>query len=436
MEIRPFRAYRFDAAVVGRTGDCVAPPYDVIESEQQEQLYEKSKYNIVRIIKGKTGPTDSAENNRYNRAAGYLNTWIDEGALRQDSDPTVYAYVQDFELAGAWFRRLSFVAQGRLQEFGKCVRPHEQTMNGPRQDRLELQRTTRARFGLVFMLYEDASQTAEKIVEKNITGKSLVDCTDGQNVRHRLFPVADSKDIEAIRLMMKDKVCIIADGHHRYETGLSYAKSSDNPEAWYQMMAFANTLHEGLIVLATHRMVNHLPDFDFDDLLNRLGRQFAIEQYQFGSRESARRARHKMLDGMKTEHARDRNAFGIYGGDGAFYVATLKDSAAMENAAAKMSGAWRSLDVAVLSKLVLEAALGIDEQKLAEGKHVEYVKDSGNKSKELVKLVDCGKKQVAFFMNPPKISQMQAVAEAGERMPQKSTYFYPKIHSGLVIDKL
>jgi uncharacterized protein (DUF1015 family) len=139
---------------------------------------------------------------------------------------------------------------------------------------------------------------------------------------------------------------------------------------------------------------------------------------------------------MKTEHARDRNAFGIYGGDGAFYVAALRNTVAMETAAPHMSRSWRSLDVAVLSKLVLEAALGIDEQKLAEGKHVEYVKDSGNKAKELVRLVDADKKQVAFFMNPPKIGQMQAVAETGERMPQKSTYFYPKIHSGLVIDKL
>jgi uncharacterized protein (DUF1015 family) len=202
------------------------------------------------------------------------------------------------------------------------------------------------------------------------------------------------------------------------------------------MMAFANTLHEGLIVLATHRVVNHLPEFDFGNLMNQLEKHFDIEKYRFNSPESARRARHRMLDKMKAEHARDKNAFGVYGGDGIFYVATLRDAAAMEKAAARMSRSWKMLDVAVLSKLVLEAALGIDEQKLAEGKHVEYVKDSGNKAKELVKLVDTGKKQVVFFMNPPKISQMQAVAETGERMPQKSTYFYPKIHSGLVIDKL
>ncbi|MFA5553856.1 MAG: DUF1015 domain-containing protein [Phycisphaerae bacterium] len=436
MEIRPFKAYRFDADVVGRSEDCIAPPYDVINSEQQQELYRKNKYNIVRIIKGKTEPADSPQSNTYTRAADYLNSWINEGALKQDAKPSIYAYVQDFELAGAWFKRLSFVAQMKLEEFGSVVRPHEQTLLGPKQDRLELLRTTKARFGLVFMLYEDRRQAAEKIIEEIMHSKALIDTTDEYHVRHRLYAVNRQEDINAIVEMMKNKSCIIADGHHRYETGLIYAKQSDNPQACYQVTAFTNTVHEGLVVLATHRVINNLEKFDLEVFLKQLEEYFVIEKYPFDSEESAKKAKHKMLAKMRAAYSCDENAFGLYGGKNAFYTVILREQNIMKKLAAKMSSAWRKLDVAVLSKLIFEEILGIDEQKVAQGNHIEYVKDSGNSVKELVKLVDGGQKQAVFFMNPPKIKQIQDVADAGEKMPQKSTYFYPKVYSGLVIDKI
>jgi len=436
MEIKPFRAFRYDEAVVGDVGDCVAPPYDVISSDQQQRLYEKSPHNIVRITKGKTTSDDNETTNQYTRAAEYLNRWLKEGILKQDSAETIYAYVQDFEMLNCRLQRLSFIALAKLEEFGKVVRPHEQILEQPIIDRLNLKRATAARFGLVFMLYEDRRQTADRLIEKTAGQKPLVDFINDEDVRHRLFAITDKDDIDAITKMMSDKNCIIADGHHRYITGLSYSKESANPAAKYQMMAFANTCHEGLVVLATHRLVGNLEDFDCRKLIADLERNFEVTKYRFDSPQAKADTKQKMLAQMKVEHDRGKNAFGIYTADNGFYVAVLKSTQPMDSAAAEKSNAWRSLDVAVLHKLILEELLGIDEEKLAVGTNIEYIKGTSNAVDESIAAVDRGQRQVAFFMNPIKIEQLKMVTDAGERMPQKSTYFYPKIYTGLTINRL
>lgn len=435
MEVKAFKAFRFDERIVGDVGSCAAPPYDVISPDQQRQLYEKSEYNIVRIIKGKTSESDNETDNQYTRAANYFNTWIDKGILKQDPADAMYAYVQDFELEGAKFQRFSFIALAKLEEFGKIVRPHEQILNEPMIDRLNLKRATAAKFGLVFMLYEDKEKIADKIIEETLKQqKPLVDFVDEECVRHRLFAIVTKEDADAIVKMMGDKSCIIADGHHRYTTGLSYLKESANPAAKYQMLAFTNICHEGLIVLATHRLVNGLENFDSEKLSADLKENFETTEYQFDSVQSQAEAKQKMLTQMKSAH--NNNVFGIYCGNNRFCAAVLKDKGIMDSAAPEKSPAWRSLDVSVLHKLILERLLGIDEAKLAKGENVEYVKDTGNKVDELISKIDSGEKQVVFFMNPPKIEQIQMVADQGERMPQKSTYFYPKIYTGLTINKL
>jgi len=435
MQIKPFKAFRFDKAVVGEVGHCIAPPYDIISDEQQEQLYKKSEYNIVRIIRGKTSNSDNGEDNQYTRAAGYLNDWIKQGALKQDKSEAIYAYVQDFELAGVKLQRLSFIALARLEEFGEIVRPHEQTFNKPMLDRLNLKKATTADLGLVFMLYEDEQEVADKIIEQASAGEPLVDFTDEQNVRHRLFAITAEEDIDQIAKMMKDKNCVIADGHHRYTTGLTYSKENNNPAAGYQMLAFANISHKGLIVLATHRLAGNLENFSFEKLITGLKNDFELTEFKFDSPGSKTDAKHKMLELMKTEHDNDKNAFGIYGSNNTFYVAVLRDKRAMDTVAPDMSSTWRTLDVSVLHKLVLEKLLGIDEEKLVKGENLQYVKDTPNAIDESISQVDCGNKQAAFFMNPIKMHQLKLVTDAGERMPQKSTYFYPKIFSGLTIQK-
>ncbi|MHC4616542.1 MAG: DUF1015 domain-containing protein [Planctomycetota bacterium] len=436
MEVKPFKAYRYDVGVVGDVGNCVAPPYDIISPAQQEQLYQKSEYNIVRIVKGKKTPSDNGSDNQYTRAADCLRNWMENGVLKQDADETIYAYVQDFHLAGKDLQRFTFIALARLEEFGTVVRPHEQVMNEPMIDRLNLKRATKSKFGLVFMLYEDPQNVADRVIENAARHTPLIDFTDEQTVRHRLFAVTAGADIGAIAKMMRDKSCIIADGHHRYTTGLTYSRENPDPAARYQMLAFCNVRHEGLVVLATHRLVDNLRDFDFDRLMTGVKQHFEVAEHHFDSPPTRTQARQNMLGQMKAEHDRDRNAFGIYGGNNAFYVAVLKSSEAMDSVAPEKSHAWRSLDVSVLHKLVLEKLLGIGERQLAEGSYVEYVKDTSDAIDASVSMVDNRQKQVAFFMNPPKIEQIQMVTDEGERMPQKSTYFYPKVYTGLTIHKL
>lgn len=436
MQIKPFKAFRFDKAIVGDVGSCIAPPYDVISDAQQEQLYNKSEHNIVRITKGKTNASDNGDNNQYTRAAGYLNNWINQGALKEDAAETIYAYVQDFELAGIQFQRLSFIATARLEEFGEIVRPHEQVLKKPMLDRLSLKKATTAGFGLVFMLYEDEQEIADKIIEQTATTEPLIEFTDEQNVRHRLFAITAEENIQQIVEMMNAKSCVIADGHHRYTTGLAYSKESDRPAAKYQMLAFSNISHKGLIVLSTHRLAGNLENFCFEKLITELKEDFELTKLKFDSPESKMNARQKMLEQMKAGHDNDKNVFGIYGSNNAFYVAVLRDKQAMDPVAPDMSPAWRHLDVSILHKLILEKLLGIDEEKLAKGENLQYIKDTPNAIDESISQVDAGYKQAAFFMNPVKMQQLKRVTEAGERMPQKSTYFYPKIFTGLTIQKL
>jgi len=436
MQVGPFKAFRFDAGVVGNVGSCIAPPYDVINDAQQEQLYEKSRHNLVRIIKGKTVASDNGENNQYTRAAGYLASWIEEGALKQDSDEAIYAYVQDFELAGTAYQRGSFIALASLEDFGDIVKPHEQVFHKPMVDRLSLKRATAADFGLVFMLYDDEKKLADGIIEQAAGQQPLIDFVDEQDVRHRIFAITDKQDIEQIVKMMSDKSCIIADGHHRYTTGLTYSKENGNPAAKYQMLAFANIHQDGLIVLATHRLVGNLENFSMEKLIESFGERFRVTKFEFSSAQTKDREEQKMLELMHAEHDRDECAFGIYGADNAFYVAVLKDKRTMDSIVPDMSQAWKTLDVSILHKLILEELLGIDQEKLAEGENLQYVKDTPNAIADSIAQVDAGQKQAAFFMNPIKMQQLKMVTQAGERMPQKSTYFYPKVYTGLTINKL
>ncbi|MBN2592096.1 MAG: DUF1015 domain-containing protein [Sedimentisphaerales bacterium] len=436
MQIEAFKAFRFDAEAVGNVGNCIAPPYDVINDAQREQLYQKSRHNLVRIIKGKTNSSDNGQDNQYTRAADYLARWIEEGALKQDSAEAIYAYVQDFEVAGTKYQRRSFIALARLEDFGQIVKPHEQVLYKPMVDRLNLKQATAADLGLVFMLYEDRQKIADRIMAQAAEQQSLIDFVDEQDVRHRLFAITLKDDIEQIVKMMSDKSCIIADGHHRYTTGLTYLKESSNPAAKYQMLAFANMYQDGLIVLATHRLAGNLENFDMKKLIEELGEKFRITKFEFDSAQTKEQAEQEMLEQMRAEHDKDESAFGIYGSDNAFYTAVLKDKQMMDSIVPDMSPAWKTLDVSILHKLILEELLGIDQEKLAEGENLQYVKDTPNAIADSIAQIDAGQMQVAFFMNPIKLQQLKMVTEAGERMPQKSTYFYPKVYTGLTINKL
>jgi uncharacterized protein (DUF1015 family) len=436
MEIKPFKALRFDSSVVGDVGNCIAPPYDVIDAEMQKNLYNRSEYNIVRIIKGSTYSEDDEENNQYTRAMEFLDSLIKSSGLKADPTEAIYAYIQDFCIGSQNFRRSSIVALGRLEEFGRGVRPHEKTLDAPKADRLKLMRVKGAQFGQIFMLYDDPERIACTIMGKSASKPALLDFTDDDGVRHKLFAIDEAGDIEAIVKMMADKMGIIADGHHRYESALSYYKETQNPAAAYRMMTFVNMRNGGLVILPTHRLIGGASDFGIDKLIVQIEETFDIIKYPFTGSDDKSPARRKMFDYMKSRFNEGKNAFGIYIGGNVFYVAVLKDNQAMASSEPQMSQVARGLDVNVLHTLILEKVLGIGKKELASQSNIEYIKDIGDAIDKTIDKVDSGKSQVVFFMNPTRIEQVKEVAGSGEKMPQKSTFFYPKIYTGLVINKL
>ncbi len=260
---------------------------------------------------------------------------------------------------------------------------------------------------------------------------ALIDFEDEHGVRHRLFLVADEADVRTISGMMGDKSCIIADGHHRYTMGLTYWKETNDPAAAYQMMAFTNMRQKGLVVMATHRVVGNIKDFQPQQFLTDL-KNNGFNVTKFGSRQDM----FKTLAETSKRYAEGVTPVGVYMGRGEFYAAVMEDRSRMNGAAPNMSPAWQTLDIAVLQKLVLERILGLDEEKMGNAEYVEYVKDVPNAVDEIIGRVDSGKRQIAFFTSPVAMNQLIGVTDAGERMPHKSTYFYPKMYTGLTIQKL
>ncbi len=436
MEIQAFRAWRFDSAVVGNNGICIAPPYDVIDDTQQEKLYQQHPYNIVRAIRGKTTPQDTETNNQYTRARAYLDEAAAAGALKQDAKEAIYAYVQDFAIGGKVYRRSGIIALGKLEPFGKGVQPHEKTLEGPKADRLRLSRATAAQFGLIFMLYDDPQKTAEAIIAQAAAKPALMDYTDSEQVRHRVYAIDNPEHIEQFQAAMACQKTVIADGHHRYETGLNYWKQTGHPAAAYLMMTFVNMRNEGLVIQPTHRLINNIANFSIDKLLAAMGSQFEIQTFAYTDAAGKSTARTAMFDAMKKTGDKGKNAFGVYAASKAFYLAVLKDPAAMKQAAPSMSDAARGLDVNVLHLLILEKHLGIGDKQLAEESNIEYIKDIGDAIDQSISKVDSGHCQAVFFVNPTRIDQVKSVAAAGEKMPQKSTFFYPKVFSGVTVNRL
>ncbi|MCF7958002.1 MAG: DUF1015 domain-containing protein [Phycisphaerae bacterium] len=436
MNIKPFKAYRYDSDVTGNPGECIAPPYDVIDSDQQEKLYQQSPFNIVRLNKGKVNADDSQSDNVYTRANTHLRDFIEKGALKQDKSESVYVYSQDFTIAGTAYRRTGFIALGELEEYGGGIKPHEQTLAGPKADRLNLMRATSTQIGQIFMLYSDAEQTIDTIMAEAAKGPELLSLTDEDNVLHQLFAITNPGQLETIQKVMADKSVFIADGHHRYETALNYYNETKDPNARYRMMTFINTHNEGLVILPTHRLIKNVGDFDPETLIEKMKAYFDVAIMPYEDMLDKKEKNQTMQMALNLEYENGEHAFGMYFNNGAFYIATLRDVAVMAEISPDMSDAWRALDVSILHKLILEKMLGIDEAALTAQTNVEYIKDFGPATLHAMDKVDTGECQGLFFLNTTRPADVENVAKEGEKMPQKSTFFFPKIFSGLTLNVL
>ena len=439
--IYPFRAWRYNPSAV-RLADVVTQPYDKISPAMQQAYYQRSPYNLVRIILGLPELFDAEKGeNVYSRAARDFRAWREQGILTQENDPCVFAYAQRFRVPGTDIvkERRGFIALGKLQDYSeKVVYRHEQTLSKPKSDRLNLLKATRAHFGQIFMLYSDPAGSVEKILYDG-NGTADAEVTDEYGVLHRLWRVNSPSTIRLLTTAMDDKKLIIADGHHRYETALNYARvhgakehghatvaqteltvtglpQPPYPEAAV-MMTFVNMDSDGLVILPTHRVVHGLEGFDSAAFRLRAGEYFTVEAVPQGDAQST----------IGTLTSQTGTAFVAVTRSSDFLLRARPE--AMVKALADVPERQRQLDLTQLHSIVLDRLLGLDAEKVREQTNLRYLRDAG----EAVEQVRKGEADVAFLTNPVTMEQLREVAFAGEVMPQKSTDFFPKLLSGLTI---
>jgi uncharacterized protein (DUF1015 family) len=429
-DIRAFRAYRYDPGRVGALGDVIAPPYDVIDASLQQALYDKSPYNVIRLILNKETPADTEHDNRYSRSAAVLRDWLREDVLRQDSARGLYVYHQDFEVEGRKYTRRGFLARVRLEPFGTGrIYPHEETLSGPKADRLKLFQATGMNLSPVFGLYPDSDDKVMSALDAAV-GRSLpVQATDHLGVASKLWPVTDHHAVSVVTGLMGPKPVFIADGHHRYETGLRYleerraAGEATDPESPpnFILMMLVGMSDPGLIILPTHRLVSGLPGLSADRLQTLLAPHFDVERVGTGE-AGAREARERIeMDG--SQHLL---GFGTVA-DGIWQTARFRVPAEMARLAAAHSEAWRGLAVSVLHVLVLDQLLA------GQGKpSCNYV----HLLREVTDAASARRCDLAVLVPPATMSHVETIAGGLEKMPPKSTYFYPKLLSGLVFNSL
>jgi len=428
-EIIPFKALRYDPDQV-KLEDVLTQPYDKITPEMQSKYYERSTHNLVRIILGKAGETDTDAFNVYTRAAEYLHDWRSGGILKQDPEPGIYAYSQTFTIPGTrdLAERRGLIALGRIHDYADgVVHRHEQTLSKPRADRLNLLRATRAHFGQIFMLYSDPHNEIDTLLRAKTEEDPDTSLLDEYETLHRLWRIHDPALIQAVQQKMRDKKLLIADGHHRYETALAYRNErraetgGTDPNAPYEfvMMTLIPMESRGLVILPTHRIVHGLPDFDRERMLEVAGQFFDIDRID-----------------LRTESRSATTLLGQAGENGTAFVAVTRQGPylmrakqnAIHDALGEVPSLQRDLDVVQLHRIMLERVLGISEEAIRNQENVRYERDAF----EAISWVRQGA-NVAFLMNPAKIKQVRDIAFGGEVLPQKSTDFYPKLLSGLAI---
>ena len=434
--IYPFRAWRYNPSAV-RLEDVVTQPYDKISPAMQEAYYQRSPYNLVRIILGLPELFDAERvDNVYTRASRDFRSWREHSILVQEKDPCIFAYAQRFRVPGSneTKERRGFIALGKLHDYAdRVVFRHEQTLSKPKSDRLNLLRATRAHFGQIFMLYSDPARSVEKILYDG-AGPADAEVTDEYGVLHRLWRVNDPAAIRILISTMADKKLIIADGHHRYETALNYSKehapsvsartehsANDLPQPLYPeaavMMTFVNMDSEGLVILPTHRVVHSLPSFDPAAFARAAEQFFTVENLSDTGAS----------DYIRTLRQQTGTSFVAVTRAGAFLMRSKSEATAA--ALAGVPENQRQLDLTHLHAIILNKILGLDAEKVREQTNIRYLRDAS----EAVDQVQRGEADVAFLTNPVTMEQLREIAFAGSVMPQKSTDFYPKLLSGLTI---
>jgi uncharacterized protein (DUF1015 family) len=414
-DVEPLRALRYDLERTGGLQDVVAPPYDVIDAAQRAHLEGQSPYNVVRIDL-------PAGEDPYQNAARQLDDWRRDGVIVQDDQPAIYALEQQYTGPDGKPRtRRGFLARVRVEEYGPGrIRPHERTHPGPREDRLRLTRATKANLSPIFSLYDDPQAAANTPLQQAMTGDPYGTATDEDGTVNRLWRITDPGTITAITDALKPTELLIADGHHRYETARVYADEigGEGPHR-YVLMDLVALEDPGLTVFPTHRLLRGLRPDQHETLANAIRRDFDVERLETTA-ELAPAPSDRVTLGYIDSHFRQP------------FRLTLKDQAIADKALADHAEPYRRLDTAVLEALILKGAVGMTDDDIDHLEGLGYARDFDH----ALELVESGEYDAAFFVAPTPIDRVREVAAAGESMPPKSTYFFPKVPTGLVFNPL
>lgn len=426
VEVVPFNGLRYNEEISGPLSELIAPPYDVIRPNMQEELYARNPYNVVRLILGKQNEDDNDTNSRYTRSSKDFADWQSQNILKEDAEPSFYVYSQEYTFNGQTNNRIGFFARVQLEDFDKGnICPHEMTLAKAKQDRAQLIRACRANFSPVFGLFSDPEGTIDGKLAKIIEQPPLTEI-DEDSVVHRMWKVNDAETVQFLSESFKDKKVYIADGHHRYETSLAYHKEhgAEVPDSAHVMMFLTNLDAQSLAIYPIHRQLKCPTPFNRQTFVEQLKPYFNIESLPKGKTADQLTA---LLEAM------DKNevAFCAYLGQGNALLLKLKDIEHVVPFMEDDSNDLKVLDVYQLHTLVLRELLGIDTRKPEHQQYITY----NVRTAESMANVDTGTFDLVFFMNSTRMDQVRELAERGIRLPQKATYFYPKLLSGLVINR-
>lgn len=426
-QIKPFAAIRYDTQVVGELSKVTSPPYDIISPEDRVYYHKLHPNNFVRLVLGEEYPTDNDRDNRFTRAGRYLEEWLASGVLKQDAEPAIYVYRQEFSALGAGQDEArksvrGFTCAVKLADYSEnVILPHEWTLARPKSDLALLIRQVKANLDCVYGLYADSERVLDDVMDKAMADEPIEEAVDKNGVVNTVWAISDPADIQKVKSFLADKQIAIADGHHRYETALAYRDELRETtgckcgecEFDYVMMTLINVYEKDMTIYPTHRVLGNLPE-------NALGKLSEMLREDFEVRASTKE---RLIEEMARE-----GAIGMYLPGRAAILAPK------EGIESVLPGSEpsRKLELTKLHKLILEKHLGIDDEKLRNQAHIVYTRDP----EEAFRLVDCGERQIAFLVNHIPVKAVLDIAAAGEKMPQKATYFYPKLLSGLALRKL
>jgi len=410
-KIYPFKGWRYNLDIVSDLSKVISPPYDVISEQDQRNLYDLSPYNFIRIILNNNPPP-----NRYVDSAKILSEWKTKKILQQDDNEAIYLLSQTFVHGADQINRIGFISKLQISQLGEKILPHEQTISKHINDRYELMKSTQANTGQIFMSYRDKEKIVETIARDYNNKEPIVNINiDG--IKYKIWRLIDNNEIDSIKEMMKDKKVIIADGHHRYKTAFQYAQ--DYPEKYGSdkvMATFVNAYNKGMSVLPTHRIV-HNQEISKNHLLDKISHLFTVQE-SFSIDD--------LLLKMKQSEKSNIINIGMISNSKSYYLLTYNGK---KNWDQNLSDASQSLDVNILHHFILKSGCGIDTNNQNDLNHISYIR--GNESPlDLINTIEVF--DYIFLLNPPNLDRIFEVAESGETMPQKSTYFFPKVYSGLI----